>query len=251
EAAQEAAIQQAISSGQPVSFQNSQGLTVTLTVTLVNGVYEVTDPSGDVMSVQWDGAPTDPVGVVARATDYWTQIPQSLQEPRLTVIVKTGDTDKEDDLHARADETTMTITFYNSKNPDTGQYYTAEDNVNERAFTHEFAHIIGPRLDRGPDILNTTGFEVPADFSFTYPHGDPRHSPTSYGDDQWHQDGIFYIRLSIEAFAEHWTLYNEAVDQGPAAMDAYRAAYPNESAWFDRHFPQAAAQRDAVYPPGP
>jgi hypothetical protein len=251
EADQEAAIQQALSSGQPVSYQNSQGLTVTLSVTLVDGVYRVTDPSGDVMSVEWDGAATDEVGVVARAIDYWTQIPQTLQQPSLRVIVHTGDTNLEDPLAGEwADGA---IHFYNSKNQESGTYYTAEDNVNERVFTHEYGHVIGESL-QGPrdtftNVLDSTGLNVPADFSFSYGHGDTRHSPTDYGDDFWAGEGALSFRTSHEAFAEHWTLYNEAVDQGPAALNAYRATYPNESAWFDRHFPEAAADRDALYPP--
>ncbi len=238
EAAQEATIAQALATGQPVSFQNSQGTTANLTITLVDGVYQVSDGDGDIVSIEWDGTANDPLGAVTRAADYWTQIPEALQEPSTRIIVHTGDSNLEDSLAGEVRD--GAIHFYNTRDQDTGLYYTAEDNLNERVFTHEYGHIVGQRFqgnrDLGAMIFNSNYHNVPSDFGFTYGHGDERHSPTGYGDDQWAGEGALSFRVSHEAFAEHWTLYNEAFDQGPEALSTYRAVYPQESAWFEQFF---------------
>jgi hypothetical protein len=172
----------------------------------------------------------DPNKALPNTIDYYSETPTAVRGDIQEIEFKNGqgpliDGTEDPNDRAAADERGGKITFYDG---------TA--NLNGHVFHHEFGHGIGEQFeDRedgglenfGEGIFGERGKSVPKEY-----------------EEAAKKDGNFtsdYAKASensyVEDFADAWSSYMEAIDQGTPAVDAWKAKYPNRAEWFANNLP--------------
>lgn len=220
---QEASVLDAVTSGQPVEFTNSNGETEMLSITQLdssgdNAVYEITGEDGNKIRITSELGASDNRVALARVADYYSQLPPGVR-----------DSVSEIELLQHADD--FAAADYQSGN-DHIRFYDGLVNLNEEVFNHEYGHGIGyTESDKDGGFLGIFG-------------GTPEGAPEGWqdaiqGDKANPSDyaGTSYV----EDFAESWSAYLEAREQGPEALQRLMEAYPNRYEILDQIYENAAA----------
>ena len=233
---EERAILEGIASGSPISFTNANGQTESLTVRQVEGannraIYEISGEDGHTVRIESElGASENRTGL-ARIADYYTQMPAHLRESvdRIDLQRKPDDT-----AGARFTNEDDRITFYS------GLGY-----LDETVFNHEFAHGIGYELDgQRESILN--------ELSWGLGCGDDHGAPGGW-ENAVSTDGKALNEYSgknlREDFAESWSAYMEAREQGDEALKRLAENFPARCRILEGIYNQA--MRLGIPDPGP
>lgn len=223
--AQEAQILEAVASGQRISFHNANGQTEELTVRQVGNtggktVYEMTGADGHTVRIESELGASENRTALARMADYYTQVPPQVRQAVDRFELK------------RQPDETAAATYFSAN--DRVEFYDGLRHLNEEVFNHEFAHGIGYEKDGlGEGWLDKIGQVVSGSDGEGAPGGwqdaikSDGQSLSSYADTNHKED-----------FAESWAAYVEARENGTAALEGYREAFPARFAILEQFFAQ-------------
>lgn len=227
-----AAVEEALSTGNPVPFTNTDGKTEQVSVTQLPGgfvgggddVYVVRVGDDQFTVRVEEGADADAEDVLAQVIDSYSETPEDLRGSLERVVVK-KDADPEG-AAARAGD--GTITFY-----DGGKYVT--DDI----FHHEIGHLIGRQVEDANDSFLSGILEKLAGEPPPIPDGwaeaaDGNHL-NDYTEKSFNKSGVY-----TEDFAEAWSEYMRALDDGPEALAAFEQTYPERSEILEDIYPPPA-----------
>ncbi len=203
---QQQAIVEAIATGEPVAFTNTEGDTQMLRVEQLGGNgedsvgFELTTEDGTRYRIDSELSVTDTHEAIARIADGITQVPVHLR----------GSVDKfrlvaEEDPDGALASYGRSKSGWNPFGSTEGRitFYGGVANITESTFDHELAHGIGDGLPDGWEDAIAADGEAPSDYA---------------------------KESSREDFAEFWPAYVEARQHGEEALAALEAAYPNRFA---------------------
>lgn len=217
-AAQQQRVEQALESGESVSFPNSQGESIRVRLRAFSWGYRYRfEGEASVDVVVASAYRAQGVEALAKAIDYHSQVPVKFRdvvsEIRLEERPPASNTD------ARYQAWSRRITFYGL------------GCLDETNFTHEIGHGIGHRLESQADSWGEwllAGWEpalLPDRAPLTpdpwVPVARQENPPTAYA-----REG------ASEDFAEFWTAYHEARESGN--LDTLRQQYPARTATLER-----------------
>lgn len=216
-AAQQAAVEDSLSSGRTVEFRNSEGQTAQVLVQRTAGGYRY----------QLNGASVDvrievgePVVLLGRILDYHSQVPRGFQN--LIKAVSVFAEVPGSNVRGRYAYGSQSMQFW------------GERSVSETNFTHEVGHAIGRHVERNEDSLLERILQ-PEGEAFLFA------DRTSNVPDDWtrihREEAPFsqYARTSPqEDFADFWTAFHEARESGESALRQLREKYPRRTRVMDR-----------------
>ncbi|MGE0495356.1 MAG: hypothetical protein AB7S38_39485 [Vulcanimicrobiota bacterium] len=163
----------------------------------------------------------DPIEVLGRLVDYWSQIPEHLRGQAQTVIIENG----RNPADASWAETYGIPGFTSAATAGGGTitFWNGVGNLTEQTFNHEMGHLIGER-------------RTPAERQLEQQFGPWGRWPRG-----WEQaaqaDGNhvseYATHATAEDFAESWAHYLEAREQGREALREFRLRYPHRAAYLD------------------
>lgn len=227
---QRAAVEKALESGGSVPFVNSDGQTEQVTVTpvptLTGGALYQVQVGDDTFTVHIEeGSDVDQEAALAQIIDSYSETPEDLRGSLERVVV----TPEQHPDGAAATAGDGTITFYE------GDKYLTED-----IFHHEIGHLIGRQVEeQGDSPLEDLGEVIFGEKSPPIPDGwaeaaeaDGNHL-NEYTEESHGESGNY-----TEDFAEAWSEYQRAIDEGPEAL-----------AEFERKYPARAEILEDLYPP--
>lgn len=212
---QEAAVLEAIESGEPVEFTNANGETEMVTIvqqqdTGGQTVYEVTDENGHTFTISSELTATENLSALGRIVDYYTQQPPGARDTVDEITLYAGDKPGDD---AAADY---------RRDGDKIRFYEGLDHLNEEVFDHEVGHGVGYEVDgEGESVISDVGGlfggqdgeGTPDGWSEAIEQDDKRPNEYSETNDK-------------EDFAESWAAYLEAREQGPEALAELEERFP-------------------------
>lgn len=229
---QEAAIAEAIESGEPVEFTNAAGQTEEVSVRKTGtedgkDVYEVTAGEETVeVKIPPEHNAAEVIGEVA---DYYTQQPPHLRDALEQVVIENGGNpqdpywEEEYDIPGFTSAATGgngTITFYHGTR-----------NINQDIFDHEMGHLAGEKIEGEQDSWLDRIIDEVTDAPHNVPEG---------WEDAAREDGNhvsdYATNSSAEDFAETYQVYLEAQRKGPEALEQFREEYPARAALLDEIF---------------
>jgi len=217
--AQQDAIEQAIQTGEEVSFVNGTGQSVYVTVTPVDGYgfgpasYTVQVREGDktdTIRIDSELSTEDTIAAIANIVDWGSSL--ETVGPDVPTFPKRIEFRAERDHRAAASYTNSLgrMTFFNGL-----------ENVNFSTYVHEQAHVIGYAL-HDPDPASDDFHSTPEGWEEVI-EGSASPSPSDYGPDS----------NTGEDFAESVAAYMVASRHGPEALAEFREAYPDRSAYIE------------------
>lgn len=236
EARRQEAVEKALSgNGQPVDFVNSDGKTEQVAIAQVPFFGEDTylvRVGDDTFRVTFEGdTDADREAFLAQVIDSYSETPPELRSA-LENIVVTPEPGPETATGAGAAATAGdgTITFY-----DDGQH------LSEDLFHHELAHLIGRQQEEKGDGFFTDLGEVFGGEPPPVPDGWEEAAEadgdfvSEYAETDYRRDGNY-----TEDFADAWSQYMSAIDEGPEALDAFREEYPERARILEELYPPPA-----------
>lgn len=238
---QEQAVKEALTTGQPTSYETSEGKKVQVEVqkTEKGYTYSVDGKKTDVtFDPSYDEAAQQ--RCLAKVIDYHAQSPK----------VPEGVVSRVDFL--KADPNSNLAAQY--RGGDQSMAFVGEGNLTEANFDHELGHGVGLKLSGGKSMV-PPGWEdaVRADGNEVSGYGkESREAMEKDGGwsgwirEKWY--GKDRVGYKADDFAESYQAYKEATESGPEAMDKFRAKFPARAEFLDRH---AEALRDSPMPEDP
>jgi hypothetical protein len=231
---QKAAVDRALgNNGLPVPFVNSDGKTEP--VSLRHSPYGEGDTytvsvGGDTFTVHFEeGSTADQQAALAQIIDSYSETPPELRGSLERVEVKAEP--HPDGAAATAGNGTIT-------------FYDGVKNLTEDIFHHEIGHIIGAQEENKADSpLENLGEKLSGgERGAPIPEGweeaaaaDGNHL-NEYTEESHAESGEY-----TEDFAEAWSEYQRAIDQGPEALARFRAQYPARAKLLEELSPPPAA----------
>ncbi|QSQ27598.1 hypothetical protein JY651_22960 [Pyxidicoccus parkwayensis] len=228
------AIEQSLATGATVPFTNTDGKTEQVYVQQIPG--GINGDSSYVVRVGDDqftvtveaGADVDVADVVTQVVDSYSETPEDLRGSLNHVVIK-GKADP-GGAAATANSDTGTITFYGG-----------EANVTEDIFHHEIGHLIGRQVEDANDTFLSRIIESVIGQPPGIPDGwseaaaaDGNHL-NEYTEESFEESGTY-----TEDFAEAWSEYMRAIDQGPEALEKFEETYPERSKILEDIYPPPA-----------
>lgn len=227
----EAAVEKALAAkGGPVSFENTDGKTEEVSISEVPGsggnTYTV-QVGDDSFTVEFEeGTDVDREAVLAQVIDSYSETPADLRGSLENIVISAEDGDG-----AAATAGDGTITFYDN-----------DKNVTADIFHHEIGHLIGRQVEEeGDSIVEDIGEIFTGEKSPPIPDGweeaaaaDGNHL-NEYTEESFEESGNY-----TEDFAEAWSEYMRAIDQGPEALQAFEQKYPERSEILEDLYPPPA-----------
>ncbi|MFP2899447.1 hypothetical protein [Corallococcus sp. 4LFB] len=229
-----AAVEEALATGNPVPFTNTDGKTEQVSVTQLPGgvagggddVYVVTVGNDRFTVRVEEGADVDAEAVLAQVIDSYSETPEDLRGSLEHVVIK-GEADPEG-AAARAGDGTIT-------------FYGGEANVTADIFHHEIGHLIGRQVEDANDSWLSGILEKLAGEPPPIPDGwadaaaaDGNHL-NDYTEESFEDSGVY-----TEDFAEAWSEYMRALDDGPEALAEFERTYPERSEILEDLYPPPA-----------
>lgn len=212
--AQEQTVIEALNSDGPVEFTNSNGDTEMLSIRQVEDTkgdvtYELQGEDGRTIKIESELGADDTRIALGRIADYYSQTPNGARNSFDTIELHTRDGDG-----AAAD--------YNARKQRI-RFFDGLDYLTEAVFDHEVGHGVGYEADGNGE---GTGSRLGQLFYDEGLHGAPQG-----WDDAIEADGTRLTEYANtnhkEDFAESWTTFVEAVEQGDTALDEFQERYPN------------------------
>ncbi|WP_216626944.1 hypothetical protein, partial [Corallococcus exercitus] len=227
-----AAVEEALAKGGTVPFTNTDGKTEQVSITPVpvpfgnNDVYAVR-VGDDTFTVSIErGGDVDAADVLTQVIDSYSETPEDLRGSLERVVIK-KDPDP-DDAAARAGDGTIT-------------FYGGEANVTDDIFHHEIGHLIGRQVEDANDSWLSGIFEKLSGEPPPIPDGwadaaaaDGNHL-NDYTEKSFEDSGVY-----TEDFAEAWSEYMRALDDGPEALAEFERTYPERSEILEDIYPPPA-----------
>lgn len=227
-----AAVEQALTKGGTVPFTNTDGKTEQVSITPVplpfgNGDVYAVRVGDDTFTVSIErGSDADAADVLTQVIDSYSETPEDLRGSLEHVVVK-KDADP-DGAAARAGDGTIT-------------FYDGQANVTDDIFHHEMGHLIGRQVEDANDNPLTGFFEKLTGEPPPIPDGwadaaaaDGNHL-NDYTEESFNKSGVY-----TEDFAEAWSEYMRALDDGPEALAAFEQLYPERSEILEDIYPPPA-----------
>lgn len=227
-----AAIDQALATGATVPFTNTDGKTEQVSVRQLPGGINgdstyVVRVGDDQFSVTVEaGSDVDVASVLTQVIDSYSETPEDLRGSLNRVVIK-GEADP-DGAAATANSADGTITFHDG-----------QANVTEDIFHHEMGHLIGRQVENENDsflsglIERVTGEPPGIPDGWSEAAAADGNHLNEYTEDSHAESGTY-----TEDFAEAWSEYQRAIDEGPAALAA-----------FEKQYPERAKLLEDIYPP--
>lgn len=238
---QEQAVKEALTTGQPTTFETSEGkkVQVELHKTDKGYTYSVDGKPTDVtFDPSYDEAAQQ--RCLAKVIDYHAQSPK----------VADGVVSRVDFL--KADPNSNLAAQY--RGGDKSMAFVGEGNLNEANFDHELGHGVGLKLSGGKGMV-PSGWEdaVKADGNEVSGYGkESREAMEKDGgwsgwlNEKWY--GKDRVGYKADDFAESYQAYKEAKESGPEALEKFRTKFPARAEFLDKH---AEELRDSPMPEDP
>lgn len=205
-AAQEAAILEALETGEPVEFTNTEGDTEEIRLTQNGGngrdyvSYELETSDGQKVEIRSGLSYNETRVALARLTDSFTQVPEHHRDELRTITLEAGPDEDRPEVAARYRWEVRGLGPFRRETKEEMVFYNGLRNINEAIFDHEFGHAVSKQLPDGwEEAMQADGA-----------------SPSQYANTNGKED-----------FAEFWAAYVEARQTGPEALAALEAAFPN------------------------
>jgi hypothetical protein len=227
-----AAIEQTLATGATVPFTNTDGKTEQVSVRQLPGgingdsVYVVRVGDDQFTVTVEEGSDVDLASVLTQVVDSYSETPEDLRGSLEHVVIKAEADPGGAAATANSDDGTIT-------------FYGGEANVTADIFHHEIGHLIGRQVENANDsflsgIIERITGEPPGipDGWSEAAAADGNHL-NEYTEDSYAESGTY-----TEDFAEAWSEYQRAIDQGPEAL-----------ARFERQYPERAKILEDIYPP--
>ncbi len=233
-AQQETAIVEGLAEGGEVSFTNSNGDVENLTFVQLGGEgddvkFELRGEDGHTVKISSELSAEETRIALARLSDYYTEVPEHLRDSVDEISLLQGGKPGKDNVAADFRSDGDKIRFYNGL-----------DNLNESTFDHEFGHGVGYETDGQGEGVRGTFNPFDGDVN---PFGGSKGAPEGW-EDAIESDGrrlTEYAETNHEEdFAESWSTYLEAREQGSQALDDYREAFPERFEILEEVYGRAA-----------
>lgn len=226
--AQEQSVLDAVTGGQPVQFQNSNGETEELSIRQVDGgsgktVYELTGEDGHTIRIESELGASENRTALARIADYYSQLPPGVRDSNDRIVLsRNPDDSAAADFRSREDRI---------------RFYDGLAHLNEEVFNHEYGHAIG----YDEDGLGENGWHrIGQVFSGSDGEGTPRGWDAAAEADPGSVSG-YADGSRKEDFAESWAAYLEARENGPEALARLEEAIPSRFAILEQVYEEALA----------
>ncbi len=218
-ARQEEQTRQGIASGQPFQFTNGNGQTEQISLTRAeDGAYHLRGADGHDVRIQSSLRPDEEQVALARIADAYTQLPNGARNVANAMELHR---DTYGNVAADYNYRSGTIRFFNGL-----------ENLNEAVFNHEIGHgvgnatdgvrdgILGTLWDRG--VMGRTQGVARGWGEATAADG---RAPSQYSNTNLGED-----------FADSWSAYLEARENGPEAVERLRRAFPHRVAILEQTY---------------
>lgn len=225
---QNASVEEALRSNQPVSFTDASGKSSELQITRDGDNYRYT-LNGKPVDVDFtqNYSEQDRTELLARLADYHSRSPEFAQDSFKSVTF--ADRPEGSNTDARFSSSGQNLTFF------------GKGTLDQTNFDHEVGHAVGYKESYA---LVPEGWSEAA-------RRDGREIST-YGksshDDKMDDWFVLPGNERADDFAESYAAYKEAKEAGPEALQQFREAYPERARLLSKYFPE---QYDSPMPESP